>query len=558
MFGSRRLAKRSIVGTRVSALGEDGRFYPGFITATDSSSETNAKTTTYEIRFDNGSSRQNVFRKEIVAPGFQSITALQHRPLKPGQKLFVTHNGREISGELIKHDAIADELTIVHKNSTGLATGDEAEETEEDAEKMFVTRKLDECRLIESRKSARLQDHGDSTDYSKLLEMHPEPKKRNVSSVIDVPAKSRRRCHSPDDYQLKLERCVGEEEVEDVMEIMDERMAAMVLTSLSCSPVSPKFPTSFNDQTGSNRSPPRAASWNERHLPATANISPSWKDSYLSTSAASSGIISNQSDESTDPNHSPPQLPSSTTPTTAVAPPLFGSYQDEGIEVDDGFFSGEHARKRRKSSSMKTVYQCTWPGCMITLNTEQLIEKHVRNTHLGPRQQHSSDSDLSDHEEEFYYAEVEVEENEALPMATTASLLHRSIVTRQPPMAIHDHDYQKKERPIFFHNTRPDTSGAISIPIPHVKRSLSWQPHHGSSGAMSMSPPTRLAKFVPQFLSSSTPTKTAILISPPRNSPLHKRSRSDVKKCRKIYGMDNRDMWCTQCKWKKACTRFTE
>ena len=28
--------------------------------------------------------------------------------------------------------------------------------------------------------------------------------------------------------------------------------------------------------------------------------------------------------------------------------------------------------------------------------------------------------------------------------------------------------------------------------------------------------------------------------------------------CRKVYGMEQRELWCTQCKWKKACTRFGE
>lgn len=46
--------------------------------------------------------------------------------------------------------------------------------------------------------------------------------------------------------------------------------------------------------------------------------------------------------------------------------------------------------------------------------------------------------------------------------------------------------------------------------------------------------------------------------TPPKNSPMHKKSRSDTKKCRKYYGMENRDLWCTQCKWKKACTRFLD
>jgi len=29
------------------------------------------------------------------------------------------------------------------------------------------------------------------------------------------------------------------------------------------------------------------------------------------------------------------------------------------------------------------------------------------------------------------------------------------------------------------------------------------------------------------------------------------------KKCRKVYGIEQKDLWCTQCKWKKACGRFT-
>ena len=37
-----------------------------------------------------------------------------------------------------------------------------------------------------------------------------------------------------------------------------------------------------------------------------------------------------------------------------------------------------------------------------------------------------------------------------------------------------------------------------------------------------------------------------------------RRPRGDAKKCRKVYGMNHREQWCTQCKWKKACTRFGE
>ncbi|EDW28037.1 GL27195 [Drosophila persimilis] len=39
------------------------------------------------------------------------------------------------------------------------------------------------------------------------------------------------------------------------------------------------------------------------------------------------------------------------------------------------------------------------------------------------------------------------------------------------------------------------------------------------------------------------------------NSP-NRRTRGENKKCRKVYGMEKRDQWCTQCRWKKACSRF--
>ena len=47
--------------------------------------------------------------------------------------------------------------------------------------------------------------------------------------------------------------------------------------------------------------------------------------------------------------------------------------------------------------------------------------------------------------------------------------------------------------------------------------------------------------------------------------PLHqtvhtntRKARGDGKKCRKVFGMDNKHMWCTQCRWKKACVKFID
>lgn len=62
-------------------------------------------------------------------------------------------------------------------------------------------------------------------------------------------------------------------------------------------------------------------------------------------------------------------------------------------------------------------------------------------------------------------------------------------------------------------------------------------------------------------LSHSAPTTSAPIsgaTSVIHRSPLspNRRPRGENKKCRKQYGMEKKELWCTQCKWKKACSRF--
>ncbi|XP_076348160.1 uncharacterized protein LOC143245790 [Tachypleus tridentatus] len=51
---------------------------------------------------------------------------------------------------------------------------------------------------------------------------------------------------------------------------------------------------------------------------------------------------------------------------------------------------------------------------------------------------------------------------------------------------------------------------------------------------------------------------TKSLSTSPKSSPQQRKVRLESRKCRKVYGMDNKDLWCTQCKWKKACIRFVD
>ncbi|KAG8230952.1 hypothetical protein J437_LFUL010838 [Ladona fulva] len=108
MSTGKRLAKRSIVGTRVCALGGDGRYYPGVIHAVRTTAPAGTSSgpgeNRYSVRFDSSPPPRRVhpreFRdSEIVGPGFRSVTNVR---LRSGQKVFLTYNGREVAGRVLE------------------------------------------------------------------------------------------------------------------------------------------------------------------------------------------------------------------------------------------------------------------------------------------------------------------------------------------------------------------------------------------------------------------------------------------------------------------------
>ncbi|ENN77180.1 hypothetical protein HUJ04_005812 [Dendroctonus ponderosae] len=122
MSTGKRIAKRSIIGTRVCAPGEDGKYYSGVIQAvkTPASVENNSNcinltpNTRYTVRFDSrqgtlGRTSAEFFESDLIGPGFQSVLGTE---LVQHQKCFVTFNGREISGEVMKHHLETDEVII--------------------------------------------------------------------------------------------------------------------------------------------------------------------------------------------------------------------------------------------------------------------------------------------------------------------------------------------------------------------------------------------------------------------------------------------------------------
>ncbi|XP_031960047.1 zinc finger protein 395 isoform X4 [Corvus moneduloides] len=319
--------------------------------------------------------------------------------------------------------------------------------------------------------------------------MNPGPSEalqRSVSSSIDVPKR-------------KADAAVE----------MDEMVAAMVLTSLSCSPAVRSPPGG----DGGGLPPPRAAceAWKE-----SGDVSDSGSSSSGRGSAGSAAP-------------SPPR-PSGTARSSPAA--------DDGFDTDcEPFPRDEPAPRRRKNS---VVFKCLWPGCGKELRSVVGIKRHVRTRHLrdGP------DSEHRKQEEDFYYTEVQLKEEPPaeVPAASPgASAGATSPASCSAPIAI---------RPALAPPEPGPCPPALSHSAPgsfwHIQADHAYQVR---SRSLSLSEPQAPPPLLqPQLL----------VASPPRVSLSTRKVRGEAKKCRKVYGIEHRDQWCTACRWKKACQRFLD
>lgn len=276
-----------------------------------------------------------------------------------------------------------------------------------------------------------------------------------------------------------------------------EEMAALVLTALSISPV---FKDSDQAEDANSGLPLTPDSGSGMALYPSPSSSPTHCDSPTNNSDSNFFI------------NGPPS-------------PL-----DEGITVD--FQRQENTRKRKNSTSshsiLKTLYKCTWPGCGKTLSTAPGIIRHVRTIHLGPK--NSLEDGYSDGEEDFYFNEIDP-----------------------------DDEYNDSELPFTLSPATPTQSHFDMVKSP-------WS----EPGVSAVTSPTYGSLQHPRFnwdahtisqLTHPQPAKGATKAASPTRIPSHhtyRKLRGDSKKCRKVYGMENRHLWCTQCRWKKACVRFAD
>uniref|UniRef100_A0A5F9DU86 Zinc finger protein 704 n=1 Tax=Oryctolagus cuniculus TaxID=9986 RepID=A0A5F9DU86_RABIT len=220
---------------------------------------------------------------------------------------------------------------------------------------LFPLAMEEDVKTADTKKANRILDHEKENTRSICL---LEQKRKVVSSNIDVPPARK-----------------SSEELD-----MDKVTAAMVLTSLSTSPLV--------------RSPP---------VRPNEGLSGSWKEGGgVPSSSSSSGYWSwsAPSDQSNPSTPSPPLSADSFKPFRSPAPP-----PDDGIdEAEAGNLLFDEPIPRKRKNSMKVMFKCLWKNCGKVLSTAAGIQRHIRTIHLG----RVGDSDYSDGEEDFYYTEIKL------------------------------------------------------------------------------------------------------------------------------------------------------
>lgn len=253
----------------------------------------------------------------------------------------------------------------------------------------------------------------------------------------------------------------------------------------------------------------------------------------------------------------------------------------EFMESDEGIVSDQsnefEDKKRLKTEHVQTIYQCTWPGCDIRRELCDDIERHVREFHL--RRADPTTTEEDDREEEFYYTEIDIpiqlvlnhQDDQSASIDQSVSPQPAESVTSEVPAPLLS-DHMDMARPP---HENPEYGGRPLLPAPSPTfaailqappAGLQWPQTQvdqeatqtGSLHAVPIAIPITTFTIA---TNQHSPGKYIRLSPKPYStspkSPL-RRPRGDAKKCRKVYGMEHRELWCTQCKWKKACTRFGE
>nr|XP_020463734.1 SLC2A4 regulator isoform X2 [Monopterus albus] len=307
-----------------------------------------------------------------------------------------------------------------------------------------------------------------------------------------------------------------------------EVMAATVLSSLSTSPLV-LCPSSA----------------------PTEPVSRAWKEALsASYSSSTSGNWSWDASDQSVPSTPSPPLTNDTNKNFLLS--SHGDDVNEDVTVSMHFMFEDPIPRKRKNS-MKVMFKCLWKNCEKVLSTSSGIQRHIRTVHLG----RNSDSDYSDGEEDFYYSEIEV--NMDSLTEGLSSLTPTSPTTAGPPPVfpppltdvLHSEHMNmiglQSHSPTLLSQSAPST-------LCHIRTDHAYQGPVTHVRTVSVG-----EKRQPAASAHTAVNKNHTLITPAaKSAPGARKPRGEAKKCRKVYGMEKKDMWCTACRWKKACQRFTD
>ena len=108
MSTGKRLAKRSILGTKVMVPGQDGRLHPGLIMAIKTSEGAGIEPR-YSVKLEESKRVFEFCERDVVGPGFGSVTG---KHLLEGQLVYITFNNREMSGRVVRHDVDSQDVLV--------------------------------------------------------------------------------------------------------------------------------------------------------------------------------------------------------------------------------------------------------------------------------------------------------------------------------------------------------------------------------------------------------------------------------------------------------------
>ncbi|XP_056091270.1 zinc finger protein 704 isoform X2 [Rhinichthys klamathensis goyatoka] len=298
-----------------------------------------------------------------------------------------------------------------------------------------------------------------------------------------------------------------------------EVMAATVLTTLSTSPLVLNASSSASDLA-----------------------SKGWKESL--SASYSSSTSGNWSWDASD--QSVPSTPSPPLSNDAGKSFLLSSQSDDNNEdTESTHFLFEDPIPRKRKNSMKVMFKCLWKNCEKVLSTSSGIQRHIRTVHLG----RNGDSDYSDGEEDFYYSEIEVNMDtlsEGLSNLTPTSPTSSGPAPVFPVLTC---DVSRSEPARMIHT--PLSQSAPSA-LCHIRTDHAYQGPMTQIRTVSIGEKRQPVNHTTVNKAHTNNTSASKATTGTR------KPRGEAKKCRKVYGMEKRDLWCTACRWKKACQRFTD